>query len=681
MNYKESKYYNSKQLSWIKFNGRVLEEAQDESNPLLERAKFLAITASNLDEFVMVRVARLKKKVNLGVTKQDKAGYKPQQLLAELLARIHELVAEQYSCFADLLTSLEREGISFTRIEDLTEKQRLFLEQYFTESIYPLLTPLTITQVDSFPLLSNKKLYLAVRLTKDQEELFSVIKIPDALSRIVELPTVDDEKREFILIEEVIKEYLEIFYSDYQIEAVDIFRITRNADIEIDEEAEDILLEMEDYLKRRKRGFPVRLEVEEKMDDQLKQFLLAALELDQADRYEVAGPVDLTFLLEISQLEGYEQLRFEPLVPQPAQDFNGYDDIFAQIKERDRLANHPYESFEPVIELVQQAAVDPKVVAIKQTIYRVSEDSPIIEALIKAAENGKQVTVFVELKARFDEENNIALVKRLKKVGCQVLYGLVDVKVHAKALMVSRVENDRIKRYIHLSTGNYNDQTAKVYTDIGMFTAKDDFGVDISKLFNLLRGSLTAIDWEKIAVAPFNLRENFIKLIRNEIKQVKLGKEGRIIAKMNALVDQGIITELYRASKAGVKIDLIVRGMCCLYSGRNKLSENIRVISIVGRFLEHSRVFYFHNGGATKLFLASADWRPRNLNRRIEVLFPVEEEDLKERIINTLEIILSDTVKARKQQPDGTYQRVESEERQLEAQQILLLPEITSFFY
>ncbi|WP_408955908.1 polyphosphate kinase 1 [Natroniella sp. ANB-PHB2] len=674
MDYKDSKYYESKQLSWIKFNSRVLEEAQDESNPLLERAKFLAITASNLDEFIMVRIARLKKKVDSGFDKQDKAGYTSYQLLSELVTRVHSLVAKQYNCFIEILTNLEKEGVFFTKVEDLTEKQRLFLEGYFTESIYPLLTPLTITQFDSFPLLSNKSLYLGVRLTKNNKQLFSIIKIPDALSRTVELPTADEKKKEFIFIEEVIKEYLEIFYLNYQIEVVNTFRITRNADIDINEKAQDILLEMESYLKKRRRALPVRLEVEKNIDEQLKYFLLTFLELSESDIYESAGPVDLTFLLEFSQLDGYDQLRFEPLVPQSAQDFNDYDNIFAQIKERDRLVYHPYESFESVIELVQQAAIDPKVVAIKQTIYRVSKDSPIVEALLKAVKNGKQVTVFVELKARFDEENNIDLVKKLDQAGCHVLYGLAGLKVHAKVLLVVRAEIEGIKRYVHLGTGNYNDQTAKVYTDLSMFTAKEDFGADISELFNLLIDSSKLPSWRKIIVAPFNLRKNFIKLIRNETEQVKLGKEGRIIAKMNALVDQKIIKELYRASAAGVKIHLIVRGICCLYPGRNNLSENIKVISIVGRFLEHSRIFYFENGGEVKLFLASADWRPRNLNRRVEVLFPVEEEKLKKRIINSLEIFLSDTVKARKKQPNGSYQRVKSKKRKLEAQQTFPLP-------
>ncbi|MCK8826516.1 polyphosphate kinase 1 [Natroniella acetigena] len=668
MDYKESKYYNSKQLSWLKFNNRVLEEAQDESNPLLERAKFLSITASNLDEFVMVRVARLKKRVDSGVDKQDKAGYKPQQLLLELLNGIHSLVAKQYSCFAELLNNLEQEDILFTKIEDLTMKQKLFLDDYFAETISPILNPLIIEQGSSLSFLSNKTLYLSVRLksknskesSSKQKENFSIVKLPTTLSRVIELPTAQEDKRVFLLLERVIEEYIDLLYSDYQVEAVNAFRITRNADIDIDQEAQDLLLEMKDYLRRRERGFPVRLEVEEEMDGQLKEFLLGSLKLSESDTYEVAGPIDLTFLLEFSQLEGYDHLRFEPLVPQSAQDFDGYDDIFTQINERDRLVHHPYESFEPVIELVRQAAVDPKVIAIKQTIYRVSEDSPIIDALLKAVENGKQVTVFVELKARFDEENNISLVKKLENAGCHVLYGLAGLKVHAKALLVVREEDERIKRYVHLGTGNYNDQTAKVYTDFSMFTAKDDFGRDVAKLFNFLNGSLESPDWRKITVAPFNLRYNFTKLIRNEIEQVKLGKEGRIIAKMNALVDQKIITELYSASTAGVKVDLIIRGICCLSPGLKGLSENIRVISIVGRFLEHSRVFYFENGGEAKLFLASADWRPRNLNRRIEVLFPVEEEKLKKRIINILEILLSDTVKARKQQPDGSYQRPSS---------------------
>jgi polyphosphate kinase len=678
MDYSDSKYYLNKQFGWLEFNNRVLEEAQDERTPLLERLKFLAITASNLDEFVMVTVARLKDQIESGYNKQDKVGLRPKELFKELSNRMHQMVKEQYGCLNYVLDTLEEEDINFVEYKDLTEDQKEFLDNYFHDNIHPVLTPMAIDQSRPFPLILNKSLNLAVRLTsspesntlspnKDGKGLFSMVRVPSILPRIVEIPS--DDKRNFIFMEKVIKEYLDKLFFGYTIEAVGAFRITRNAEVSLDEEAQNLLVEMERYVKRRKWGFPVRLEIEQGIDCQLKDFLVQSLDLNRKDIYEVAGPIDLTTFMGFSGLDGFDHLRYEPLLPQPAQDFyNKEESIFDLIKEKDLLVHHPYESFDPVIKLVQEASEDSQVLAIKQTLYRVSGDSPIIEALAQAAENGKQVTVLVELKARFDEENNIEWAKKLEKSGCHVVYGLVGLKVHSKLLLIVRDEEEGIRRYVHMSTGNYNDKTAKLYTDTGMFTAKETFGSDVSAMFNLLTGYSSAPQWKKLAVAPLNLRDTFVKLIRNEVEQVKSGKEGHIIAKMNSLVDSGIIKELYKASSAGVKIDLIVRGMCCLKPGIEGVSDNIRVISIVGRLLEHSRIFYFSNGANPKIFMSSADWRPRNLDRRVEALFPVEDEDLKARIIKLLDITLRDNVKAREQQPDGSYKRVERDGVELESQ-------------
>ncbi|MBM7555858.1 RNA degradosome polyphosphate kinase [Halanaerobacter jeridensis] len=667
MDYGDPEFYISKQFGWVEFNKRVLEEAQDDKTPLLERLKFLSITASNLDEFVMVRVARLKDEINSGYKETDKAGLTPKEIFAELSNRIHDLVAAQYQCWNDIVPKLEEKGIHFAQYEQLDDSQQRYLDDYFNDTIQPVLTPRAIDQSRPFPVILNKSLNLAVRLKSNEQEdllpnkegqnLFSVVRVPAVLPRIVEVPAPDGQKV-FIFLEKVIEEYLDQVFSGYEIEAVNNFRITRNADVDLDEDARNLLVEMERYVKRREKGFPVRLEIEDDMDENIKKFLVDALDLSSDDVYEIDGPIDLSPFFDFRDLEGYQDLRFEPHYPEPAIDFHNQDDIFAAIRKRDRLLHVPYESFDPIVDFVKEAAHDPNVLAIKQTLYRVSGDSPIIDALAKAAENGKQVTVLVELKARFDEKNNIEWAKKLEAAGCHVVYGLVGLKVHSKLLLVVRQESDGIRRYAHLSTGNYNDKTAKTYTDVSMFSCREPLAADVSSLFNLLTGYSKPPRWRKLSVAPLDLRETFINWIRNEVEQVKSGKEGHIIAKMNALVDKKIIKELYKAASEGVKIDLIVRGMSCLRPGIEGVSENIRVISIVGQLLEHSRVYYFANGGQAQVFLSSADWRPRNLDRRVEALFPVENEKLKKRIIKILRITLKDTVKAREQQPDGSYERV-----------------------
>ncbi|MCK8824666.1 RNA degradosome polyphosphate kinase [Fuchsiella alkaliacetigena] len=667
IDFDSSDYYISKQLGWVEFNKRVLAEAQDSTTPLLERFKYLSIVASNLDEFVMVRVARLKEQMRSGYSQVDNAGLTPQQIFIKLTAKIHNMVENQYQCFEKLLVELAKEGVSFINYQQLNQVQQRYLTDYFRDTIRPVLTPTAVDESRPFPRLLNKSLNLGVRLKSDEgadlfpnkrgQELFAVVRVPAILPRLVKVPGAQNEIL-FIFLEELIEEYLEQLFVGYEIESVTKFRITRNADVNLDEDARNLLAEMEEYLKRRKRGFPVRLEIQAGGDMKTKELLMSSLNLSSQDVYEIEGPIDLTPFFDFVNLEGYQELTFTPLPPQPASDFYQEENIFTAIKKRDRLVHHPYESFDPVLELIKEAANDPQVLAIKQTLYRVSDNSPVVDALAEAADNGKQVTALIELKARFDEKNNIEWARKLEQAGCHVIYGLIGLKVHAKLLLIIRQEEDGIRRYMHLSTGNYNEETAQLYTDVGMFTCKESFGADISSLFNLLTGYSAPPQWKKIAVAPLNLRKTFIELIDNEIESVKAGGEGHIIAKMNSLVDQKIIKALYKASAAGVKIDLIVRGMCSLRPGIDKVSENIRVTSIVGRYLEHSRIYYFANAGAAKIFLTSADWRPRNLERRVEALFPVEEEQLKERLMEILKTNLQDTVKARELQADGSYKRV-----------------------
>jgi polyphosphate kinase len=456
------------------------------------------------------------------------------------------------------------------------------------------------------------------------------------------------------------EEYISDLFPGYVIKNVHTFRITRNSDLEIDEEeAKDFLIEIEKSIKRRKWGFPVRLEVEKDISGKLKHFLMKKLDLDDDDVYELSNPIDLTCWMKFVSLKGFEKLRYKPMQPVMQRDLAKNQNIFDVIKEKDILVYHPFHTFDHVVEFVDKAAQDPNVLAIKQTLYRVSGDSPIVKALIKAAENGKQVTVIVELRARFDEENNIQWAKKLERSGCHVVYGLVGLKTHCKVILIVRREEDGIRRYVHMGTGNYNDSTAKIYTDAGLFTCKETYGSDVSSLFNVLTGYSKAPQWKKINVAPVGLREGFIELIENEIKMVKQGKNGYMIAKVNAVVDEKIIEKLYEASCAGVKIDLIVRGICCLRPGLKGVSENIRVISIVGRLLEHSRIFYINNGDDPKVYMSSADWMPRNLDRRVEILFPVEQANLIEEVKKVLDIILSDTMKARIQKSDGTYSRID----------------------
>ncbi|HQO12685.1 MAG TPA: RNA degradosome polyphosphate kinase [Petrotogaceae bacterium] len=659
----QSSLFINRELSWLEFNDRVLVEAFDKTNPLFEKLKFLSITASNLDEFFMIRVSGVMEQMEDNLDSVDFSGMTAAQQMKMISQRTHELVKKQYNClFRSIIPSLEKEGIIFLKMEQLDEEQKRFIYNYFKQNIFPVLTPMAVDQSRPFPLLLNKSLNLIVLLepdnTAEDKELIAFVQVPSVLPRIIQL---EDKKRNlFVYLEDIMEEYISDLFPGYVIKNVHTFRITRNSDLEIDEEeAKDFLIEIEKSIKRRKWGFPVRLEVEKDISGKLKHFLMKKLDLDDDDVYELSNPIDLTCWMKFVSLKGFEKLRYKPMQPVMQRDLAKNQNIFDVIKEKDILVYHPFHTFDHVVEFVDKAAQDPNVLAIKQTLYRVSGDSPIVKALIKAAENGKQVTVIVELRARFDEENNIQWAKKLERSGCHVVYGLVGLKTHCKVILIVRREEDGIRRYVHMGTGNYNDSTAKIYTDAGLFTCKETYGSDVSSLFNVLTGYSKAPQWKKINVAPVGLREGFIELIENEIKMVKQGKNGYMIAKVNAVVDEKIIEKLYEASCAGVKIDLIVRGICCLRPGLKGVSENIRVISIVGRLLEHSRIFYINNGGDPKVCMSSADWMPRNLDRRVETLFPVEQANLIEEVKKVLDIILSDTMKARIQKSDGTYSRID----------------------
>lgn len=670
MDFKNKDYYINRELSWLDFNYRVLEEAMDRQSPVMERMKFLAITASNLDEFFMVRVAGLKEQVEAGYTQKDPSGLNPEKQLSKITEAAHRFMDKQYSCYnRSIMPALIKQGIKFLTISELAKEQKTFVRDYFNRVVYPILTPLAVDQSRPFPLLSNKSISIGIRLKQDDKHIFAVVLMPDILDRVVRLP---GDEYEFILLEEIIKDRVHLLFEGHDVKAVCPFRITRNADLSIDEEAEDLLIEIEKSIKLRKWGQPVRLEIQGKMDRRLEEFLISVLNVSNDDVYYIPGALDLTVWMKFSFLSGFDYLRIPSIVPQPAAFTWAIDDIFEAIKEKDRLVHHPYESFDCVVDFMQRAAVDPDVLAIKQSLYRVSGNSPVIDALIKAAEMGKQVTVLVELKARFDEENNILWAKKLERAGCHVIYGLVGLKTHCKILLVVRREEDGIRRYVHLSTGNYNDSTAKLYTDTGMFTCKETYGADASALFNLLTGYSKPPQWKKFKIAPFSLRKFFLEMIENEMEHAAKGREGSITAKMNSLVDQKIIEKLYKASCQGVKIMLIVRGICCLKPGIPGVSENIEVRSIVGQLLEHSRIFCFENAGKPKIYIGSADWMPRNLDRRVETVFPVEQSDTKARIIEMMDVTLRDTIKTRVMQPDGSYKRIDRRGKEALSSQIEL---------
>ena len=664
--YKKPEYYMNRELSWIKFNDRVLSEARDKSIPLFERLKFLSITASNLDEFYMIRVASLKDMVHAEYTKPDIAGMTPSQQLTQISEELHEMTSLQYSTYnRSLLPALKQQGLRIiTYHEDLTEEEGKFVDKYFMENVYPVLTPMAVDSSRPFPLIRNKTLNIAALLVKKEEKSreefeFATVQVPSVLPRIIQIPGKKEETT-VILLEEIIERNIQSLFLSYDIICAHPYRIIRNADLTIDEdEAADLLKEIQKQLKRRQWGEVIHLEVEEKMDKRLLKILKREFAMLEEDVYKISGPLDLTFLMKLYGLDGYKSLKAKPHVPAPVPETMTDEDIFTQIRGGDILLHHPFQSFDPVVNFVRQAAKDPDVLAIKQTLYRVSGNSPIIAALAQAAENGKQVSVLVELKARFDEENNIVWAKMLEKAGCHVIYGLVGLKTHSKITLVVRREEDGIRRYVHLGTGNYNDATAKLYTDMGLLTCSEAIGEDATAVFNMLSGYSEPLSWHKLALAPIWLRDRFISLIRRETQQAKEKKPAHIIAKMNSLCDQDIIAALYEASAAGVKVDLIVRGICSLKTDIPKVSENITVRSIVGNFLEHSRIFYFYNNGQEEIYMGSADWMPRNLDKRVEILFPVENETLKQEVIHILQIQLEDNVKAHILNKKGSYEKID----------------------
>ena len=676
--------YINRELSWLDFNYRCLEEAYDKTNPIMNRLMFLAITASNLDEFVMVRMAGIMDQIGVGYEKRGLDGRTPKELLKEVNAGVHEMMKHQYNCYnKSLLPELESAGIRFVKPKDMTDAEQVFASDYFDEFCYPVLTPQAVDSSRPFPLVKNQSVYLCATLadteakkkkkkTKDKdkdkdkdknksETLMAIVEIPKVLSRILALPgNKPGSEMRYTFIEDIITPRVGKLFPGYIVRDTALFRVTRNGDLAIDEdEAEDLLIEIEKSIQQRKWGACIRLEVSKKMDKTMLAGLTRELDITESDVYECKGPLDLTCFSKFQGRSEFSDKRAPKWQPLLSPDFYEQDNIFDVIREKDRLLHHPYQSFDTVIEFIRKAAGDPKVLAIKQTLYRVSGDSPIIDELIRAADNGKQVTVLVELKARFDEANNIVWAKKLEKAGCHVIYGLPGLKIHCKMILVVREEEDGIRRYVHLGTGNYNDVTAGLYTDIGMLTAKESYASDASTLFNLLSGYSHYTRWNKFAVAPETLRPFFVRMIKREIKNAEMGGKGLIVAKMNALIDDGIIDLLYEASQAGVEIRLIVRGMCSLIPGVPELSDNISVHSIVGTFLEHSRIYYFYNNGDDEIYLSSADWMQRNLNRRIETLFPVEDPELRARLYHILDITWNDTIKTRIMTADKTYVRVD----------------------
>jgi polyphosphate kinase len=663
-------HFHNREQSWLEFNGRVLEEAQDKSNPLMERLKFLAISASNLDEFFMVRVPPLWH------------GDYPEQIAA-VAKRVNAMVAKQYNCFnRSLLPAMEKEGIQLLTYQQLDEKQRAYVDTYYHEVLYQILTPMAIDQSRPFPTLNNRTVNLFIELETDGDATpirtvewddedgrwriieerhggprYAVVQVPTVVPRIFTLPGY----HRYILLEEIILAHIERLFLGYEVIRTALFRVTRNSDLTIDEEeTDDLLHELARSIRDRRWGDPVRVEIvnaKKGFSKAAKELLNKALGLTPEKIFEMSGPLDLTAWMSFAANPDFAHLRNTPIAPKPAPGFIGAESMFDVIRRKDVLVHHPYMSFDCVVNFVKEAAADERVLAIKQTLYRISGKSPIIDALISAAENGKQVTVLLELKARFDEENNINWARHLEKSGVHVVYGLIGLKTHCKACLVVRREDDGIRRYMHLSTGNYNESTAKLYTDTGFFTCRETFGQDASVLFNVLTGYTKTAQWQKFAVAPTTLRPAFLRLIEEEIAQATEGNPAEITAKMNALTDIDMTQALYRASQAGVRIRLMVRGMCCLKTGLPGISDNITVSSVIDRYLEHNRIYIFGPAGRQRVFLSSADWMPRNLDRRVEVLFPIEDPDLQKEIVTQLELSLSDNVKRRELKPDGTYSK------------------------
>ena len=655
---KENRYLN-RECTWINFNERVVNEAAISSIPLLERVNFLSISASNNDEFFMIRVAGIKHLLAEQITRKDIAGLTPKEQFEAIQLMEHSQCRRQYKIYRDVKKRLSAEGIHIISFDEANEEEKLYLEKYVKEEIYPVVTPLAVDTAHFVPFLASLSLNLAVFLQREGGGLTKAAVLPVPLKtvpRLIEIP----QKRgghTFVFCEDLLAAYGHLFFPGYIITEIRPFRLTRDADLEISKDAADLLAEVKKSLKKRKKGAPVRLETDCRVSPAMRRFLKTVADVEEADIYEIDGPVDLTGLFEITALPEYDRLRFPAASPQPVWELLPYrkEELWAVVKKHNIMMHHPYETFAAVDDFIYLAAKDPDVLAIKQTLYRVGTQSAIIDALAEAAENGKEVTVLMEVKARFDEENNIHKARKLEEAGCHVIYGVAGLKTHSKITLVVRRESDGIRRYVHLATGNYNGKTARIYTDVGILTADRAMGEDASAFFNLLSGYFESPAWKKLAVAPYDLREQLYSSIDREISVAKAGKKAVIIAKMNSLLDRHVIDRLYEASQAGVIVRLIVRGICVLRPGVTGLSENISVHSIVGRFLEHSRLFYFYNDGAEDVFISSADWMPRNLNERIELLVPVEYGPHKERIKEILRLNYEDNVNGHIMDQNGEY--------------------------
>ncbi|MGB3300633.1 MAG: polyphosphate kinase 1 [Phormidesmis sp.] len=681
----DRQWYLSRELSWLEFNRRVLHEALDERTPLLERLKFLAIFSSNLDEYFMVRVAVIKQQIEANVRKRTPDGRSPTDQLRDISQRLRPMITQMHSFFqTELRSQLLEKGISLLDYADLSAEQSAYLDRYFNEQVFPVLTPLAVDSGHPFPFISNLSLNLAVEIQDKSaaDPHFARVKVPKVLPRFVQLPDslstacpIDDDSAAQtaaaglklcrwlgVPMEQVIAHNIAALFPGMQVNDCYTFRITRNADLSVEEdEADDLMLAIEQELrKRRLGGSVVRMELEAGMSETMRATLMNELNIQEEDIYEIEGPIGLTDLMSFMSLplSRLKDPRWTPISPGSWKTVarGEGESVFSMIRRRDRLLHHPYHSFSGTVQtFITQAASDPKVLAIKMTLYRTSGDSPIVSALINAAENGKQVVALVELKARFDEENNINWARALERSGVHVVYGLMNLKTHTKVSLVVRREKDMIRRYVHIGTGNYNPKTAKLYTDLGLLSCRPELGTDLTDLFNYLTGYSRQQSYQKLLIAPVSLRSRMTDFIREEARLAKDGKKGRIIVKMNALVDAQIIQELYKASQAGVEIDLIIRGICCLRPGLPGVSDNIRVVSIIGRFLEHSRVFYFHNEGSDRYYIGSADWMPRNLDRRVEALVPIEDPSIRKELDSILNICLEDNRQAWDMQPDGTY--------------------------
>ncbi|MEQ6354301.1 RNA degradosome polyphosphate kinase [Lysinibacillus sp. M3] len=658
-------YYNNRELSWLAFNERVLEEAEDIDNPLLERLKFLAIFSSNLDEFFMVRVAGLQDQVRAGFHKpENKSGLTPKEQLAKIAERTQALVRRQTEVYRHLIYDLlPQHNVHIADMKDLNSAQKAFINEMFAETIFPVLTPVAVDAYRPFPTLLGKTLNLLVLLEQDEADIenhekVAIVQVPSVLDRYIKVPSADGETV-IVLLEDVIVAHIEKLFYGYSVKSAQAFRLTRNADLTIHEEgARDLLVEIEKELKKRKWGVGSRLEVREgEMSEEVLTYLLDEFEIEETDVFHIDGPLDLTFMFSFVKgiSVGREHLEYESFIPQPPLDLQSDENIFEKALQQDIFFHHPFESFAPIVDFIAEAAVNPNVLAIKQTLYRVSGNSPIIQALKLAAENGKQVTVLVELKARFDEENNVLWAKQLEQAGCLVIYGMNNLKTHSKITLVVSRRNGKIERFVHLGTGNYNDATAKIYTDMGIITTDKEFGIDATNFFNYLSGYTEKPTFNHLVVAPFDIRDEFIRLMDEEIACHKKHGNGFIRAKMNSLTDKDLMMKLYEASIAGVKVELIIRGICCIRPGIPGISENITVTSIVGRFLEHSRIYWFHHNGENKVYLSSADMMTRNMIKRVEILFPVYASEAKARIINIMNTQLEDTAKARIQDSNGKY--------------------------